>query len=317
LTKSLPTLAEHLKAKIKEKFGPQREAADALRLNHAMLRKSLSENAFYLADLDILRQAFSLPSVEDLQRQFTFDVLPGVRGARRRVATLQGVISQGVPALASAFDLLRSEAKRLRGPSSTIGQAVERLYKVMSDGDLLILVLSDEPAVEWTESLGVAVLDDVAAAVRKGACICYLFPSARMVDALTQHDAAQNAKLPAAFERLFNDFKERLGDLGKGCVVYATHDAPAYFVPGHKFAMYRHFDEKRPQQWGVGAYPVDTGKLTGQPVADRLVLPLMHDVAEQLFRFCRKTVQGGVKHATSDQKACLLRVLKLLEAHSK
>ena len=317
MTKSLPTLAEHLKVKIKEKFGPQREAADALRLNHAMLRKSLSENAFYRADLDILKQAFSLASLDDLQNQFTFEILPGVRGARRRVATLQGAISLGVPALASAFDLLLSEAKRLRGPSSAIGQAVEGLYKVMADGDLLILVLSDEPAVEWTESLGVAVRDDVAAAVRNGAIICYLFPSARMVDALVQHDAAQNAKLPGAFVRLFNDFKERLGELGKGCIVYATHDAPAYFAPGHKYAMYRHFDKVRPQQWGVAAYPIDTGRLTGQPVADRLVLPLMHDVAEQLFRFCRKTVQGSVKQATPDQKPCLLRVMKLLEAHSK
>ncbi len=333
-------LAAALRTAIKTGGRFQGEIAQSAGIDYSGLRKALSRNEFYEDELEalgsVLRE-FQMP-ITELRRRFEFTVLPGKRGARKVVSRHLAKKAIGSEDLPGAFDVLMAKASRVRGVIATMDRTVRLLYASMGRDDLLVLVLSDDPAIEWIEGPDGALFTDVANAVSSGASICYVFPSQAVVEEVLTRQAALNAKLPTVFKRFFSDFKARIARTSQGRstkrssapgrIAAIEHNAPAYFAPGHKFALYVHAAKERTRYWGTAAYPIATGRYTGEPVADRLILPLTQDVSNQLFTFCRVTVEQAKaaeaarikalrSPTASDKEAIndLSRILSVLEGH--
>lgn len=326
-------LAAPLKTALKRRFGTLKKAADEAGIDYSALRKSLSknENRYYRTDLDSLCRVLGWPTGAKLKEEYTFDTLEGRRGARGAQERHEAELDRGEQDLGRAFGTLFAQAGRLRGAIAAIDKTVQNLYASMGRGDVLVLVLSDEEAIEWTVPHGSPLFDLVAAAVARGACICYIVPSKTIVESILTSSAAI-AKEPQVFQRLFAAFRLRVDAYARqnvrpgspnakkpspGYLVAIEHQSPAYFAPGHKFALYVHVVDAKERQslyWAVAAYPIATGKYTGEPVADRLVLPLMKDVAKHLLLFSQFTVEAALNSDGNDdsKKTALTEVLTLL-----
>lgn len=309
-------LSDAIKEKLRKDQKAQKELAADLELEEeTKLRKSLSLNRFRPRDLPGLANFLGV-STEVMTEEFDFEVQSTGRGPGREIASLEAKIARGEAVLADAFKLFLNRARRLRAAAGDLQKHVDEVFKAMRPGDLMVLVVSDEFPVEWVGKRGDELSEAMARKVKSGVSICYIVPSDEIATRVEKDRVVDAAKRWEQFSMHFDRFFLRIKEDGeplRGTVVCVTHKSPAFYAPGHKFALYRQSAGKGENFWAVGSYPVAFGD-NAEFLAGKMVLPLSDEFKQQFFDFCRETIVRAVAEATTEtMKSDLRRIKKIMD----
>ena len=290
-----PSLADELSRRFKDKGIPLAEAARRAEVPVNSLKSWLHRDRFPRRDLAaVVRVAGLSPDLQKLEDEFEFAWTRGKTTPRvlhqLDKETLNGLSPHA--ASSEVYDFIR-QISRL---SQEFERVVRYQFIALTKGDLFVYCSLDVPPLE-TEPVHLVELGRlVAEGVLRGAHFIYLRPSQ---DALARIRELGVRPLPAledirqGFGQLFDFVTEAVGSRQpnslrvKDRLALIECDESPFFMPGHKFAIFRHHRREISSSC-FGHFRVGpTQKLV------ELHLPMNQQFTNQFWAFCERTLRNN------------------------
>lgn len=230
-------LADEINSRIAQGHHSRKLLAEELGIAYDTLRKDLSANRFFERDLMPLCAKLYLPTtVRALRRKYTFELKAAVRGLRK----VEDEHSVKDRSLIDVFSELDARMERVRRFAKTVGRIIPDFFAGLRRNDLLAIYISDEMPTHW--DAGGDNLQLLAAALKSGARITYLYPSDKLVEQIAK-SAYSGLFTRQQVEQEFERFKRSLLTATDDeevvenlCLV--EHDCPFVCTPLHRFVIY-------------------------------------------------------------------------------
>lgn len=208
----------------------------------------------------------------------------------------------GAVGLGAAHATLGRAVKKYRKATGGVNRLAGELVQAMGEGDILVLLCSDVPPLEWRGAGRAVLAKPLADAVHRGAGVLYLFPSENTFKAARDVDLVADYKTSKAIEESFKRFNE---DLPTAAAAWSSTDAKRFqlkfvpnesgvsplFVPSHNFALFCGRDLGDPGYFATGTYPVAEGD-------DTAIFSLKREFADKIYAFVRTVL--GKPNGSSD-----------------
>lgn len=296
-----PSLAVTLSARLKEREGELKAAAQKLQLSYATLRQDLSQNRFFEEDLIKLCKAAGLPTARtELETQYTFTLKAGERGARRIERGLREKSVVGTATLGDVFSLLDEKMDRVRHFVVSAKEIIPKFFHCLGGKDTLVIFITDELPTHWDRAEAFDWIQPFAKSLRNGAQVVYLYPSNNLVQQITENGYSgmfTGEQVKEGFETFKRDLTAVAAD-GKKLserICLAKHECPIVCTPQHRYVLYFHPRNGKTDVWATGTFPIRQRHGLGETSADYLVVALNRTFTSILHNACVRALQKLVE----------------------